>query len=556
MSRSRAGYSVEPLSHYVDEFLAYLHETYPTEAAFDGVHIHDDLLEDYSREGVERQARELGGWARRLDGIDASTLTVEERLDRRILSNSIHARIYGLDELRPWQRNPLHYAEILAGSLSAQVLFAYAPLPERARRIVSKLRQTPRFVEAARTNVTDPPGLFTRVGIESFEGVLGFVERDLPRAFRALDDMHLLGDLADASTVAIDALREYIAHLKDSVAPRSRASFRLGSEKFSQMLRRNDGINVPVDQLLAIAQRELRRTQTEFEEVARKLGGNVRDVWDDVKTRHPTADELLGVVGGQLDDLATFIRRRKLLTIPEHEPVRVAATPEFYRWTFASLWSAGAFEQQALPSYYYITNVDPSWSAERQEEHLRDFNVATLPSISIHEVFPGHFLHFAHLRRLAKPLRKTSFLMPVSFVEGWAHYGEQLMFDEGYEKGNAEAKLGQLAESLVRLARTVVGIRLHTEDISVEQGVRFFRDEAFLEEATARREAERATFDPGYVLYALGKRMLLQLRADFEAKEGDSFSLQRFHDQLLGQGALPLWAHRELMLGEPGVLLD
>ena len=556
MSRSRTGYSVEPLSHYVDEHLAYLHETYPTEAAFDGVHLHDDLLEDYSREGVERQAQELGGWARRLDGIDASTLTAEERLDRRILSNSIHARIYSLDELRPWQRNPLYYAETLAGSLSAQVLFAYAPLPDRARRIVSKLRQTPRFVETARTNVTDPPGLFTKVGIESFEGVLGFVERDLPRAFRALDDMHLLGDLADASTVAIDALRGYIGHLKDSVAPRSRASFRLGSEKFSQMLRRNEGINVPVDQLLAIAERELRRTQTEFEEVARKLGGNVREVWDDVKTRHPTADELLGAVGGQLDDLATFIRRRKLVTIPEHEPVRVAATPEFYRWTFASLWPAGAFEQQALASYYYITNVDPSWSAERQEEHLRDFNVATLPSISIHEVFPGHFLHFEHLRRLAKPLRKTSFLMPVSFVEGWAHYSEQLMFDEGYEKGNAEAKLGQLAESLVRLARTVVGIRLHTEDISVEQGVRLFRDEAFLEEATARREAERGTFDPGYVLYALGKRILLQLRADFEAKEGDSFSLQRFHDQLLGQGALPLWAHRELMLGEPGVLLD
>ncbi len=556
MSRSRTGHSVEPLSHFVDEFLAYLHETYPTEAAFDGVHIHDDLLEDYSREGVERQARELGGWARRLDGIDSGTLTAAERLDRRILSNSIHARVFRLDDLRPWQQNPLHYAETLASSLAGQVLFAYAPLPERARRIVSKLRQTPRFVESARTNVTDPPGLFTKVGIESFEGVLSFVERDLPLAFRDLDDMHLLGDLADASTVAIDALREYITHLKESVAPRSRASFRLGREKLSEVLRRNEGIDVAVEELLAIAQRELRRTQAEFEEVARKLGGNVRGVWEDVKTRHPTTDELLGVVGGQLDDLATFIRRRKLVTIPEHEPVRVAATPEFYRWTFASLWSPGAFEAKALPAYYYITNVDPSWPAERQEEHLRDFNFATLPSVSIHEVFPGHFLHFEHLRRLTKPLRKTTFLMPVSFVEGWAHYGEQLMFDEGYEKGNAEAKLGQLAEALVRLARTVVGIRLHAEDLSVEQGVRVFRDEAFLEEATARREAERGTFDPGYVLYALGKRMLLQLRADYKAKKGDSFSLKAFHDQLLGQGALPLWAHRELMLGERGVLLD
>ena len=556
MSRSRAGHSAEPLSHFIAEYLAYLHEIYPTEAAFDGVHLHDDLLEDYSREAVERQACELGGWARRLEGIGSSTLTTEERLDRRILSNSIRARIFSFEELRPWQRNPSYYAEMLSSSLAVQVLFAYAPLADRARRIVSKLRQTPRVIEAARANVTDPPGLFTKIGIETFEGVLGFVERDLPLAFRALDDMHLLGDLADASTVAIDALREYIAHLKETVAPRSRASFRLGPEKFSEMLRLNEGIDVPVDRLVAIAERELRRTQAEFEEVANARGRNVRDVWQDVKTRHPEPDELLKVVGSHLDDLAAFIRRRKLVTIPDHEPVLLAATPKFYRWTFASLWSAGAFEPKALPAYYYITTVDPSWSAERQEEHMRDFNFATLPSISIHEVFPGHFLHSQHLRRLAKPLRKTSLLMPVSFVEGWAHYGEQLMFDQGYQKGNTEAKLGQLAEALLRLTRTIVGIRLHSEDLSVEQGVRLFRDEAFLEEATARREAERGTFDPGYVLYALGKRMLLQLRADYKTVEGDSFSLLRFHDQLLRQGALPFWAHRQLMLGETGVLLD
>ena len=395
-----------------------------------------------------------------------------------------------------------------------------------------------------------------RRGTETFEGVLRFVERDLPLAFRDLDDMHLLGDLADASTLAIEALRGYIGHLKETVAPRSRASFRLGPKMFSDMLRLNDGIDVPTEQLLSIAESELRRTQEEFKALAQKRGVSAQEVWQGVKQRHPKGDELLDVVGGQLDDLATFIRRRKLLTIPEHEPVRVAATPEFYRWTFASLWSAGAFETQPLPAYYYITTVDPSWSAERQEEHLRDFNYATLPSVSIHEVFPGHFLHFEHLKQLDRPWRKTNFLMPVSFVEGWAHYGEQLMFDQGYEKGNVEAKLGQLAEALIRLARTVVGIRLHTEDLSVEQGVRVFREEAFLEEGTARREAERGTFDPGYVLYALGKRMLLKLRADCQSKEGDVFSLQRFHDQLLGQGALPFWAHRELMLGEAGALFD
>ena len=536
MKRSQSGHSTEPLSHFVDDYLGYLHESYPTEAAFDGVHLHDDLLEDYSRESIDTQARELGGWARRLEGISAATLTGEERIEHRMLADSIRARLFSLEELRPWQRNPLHYAETLASSVAVQVLFAHAPLAERARRIVSKLRQTPRLLEATRKNVTDPPGLFAKVGIETFEGVLNFFERDLPLAFRDLDDMHLLGDLADASTVAIDALRDYIGHLRESVAPRSRASFRLGAERFGQMLRLAEGIDVPSEQLLETALRDLKATREEFETVARRLGADPLEVWNDVKTRHPSADELLGVVGGQLQELVAFVSRKRLLTVPEYEPVRVAPTPEFYRWTFASLWSPGAFETKTLPAYYYVTNVDSSWTAERQEEHLRDFNYATLPSISIHEVFPGHFLHFEHLRRLESPLRKSTFFMPISLVEGWAHYAEQLMFDEGFEKGNAEAKLGQLAEALVRLARTVVGIRLHTEDLSVEQGVRFFRDEAFLEESTARREAERGTFDPKYVLYALGKRMLVKLREDCEAKAGDGFSRLRFHDQLLGQG--------------------
>ncbi len=556
MGRTRSSHSVEPLSHFVDEYLAYLQESHPTEAAFDGIHLHDDLLENYSRESLDAQARDLGGWSRRLEGIASSTLTAEERLERQVLADGIRARLFSLEELRPWQRNPQHYATTLADSLGGQVLFAYASLEERARRVVSKLRQVPRLLDAATKNVTDPPGLFAKVGLESFQGVLSFVEQDLPRAFRSLDDMHLLSDLADASTLATDALHAYTGHLREGVASRGRASFRLGADKFAQMLRLNEGIDVPVEGLLEIALRELAATREEFEKTAAELGNDAPQVWADVKSRHPGAGELLGVVKGHLEDLVTFIQKKRLVSVPDHKALRVAPTPDSYRWTSASLWAPGAFEATPLPAYYYITTVDPRWAPERQEEHLRDFNYAMLPSISMHEAYPGHYLHFAHLRGIEKPIRKTMLLMPVSVVEGWAHYSEQLMFDNGYEKGGTEAKLGQLAEALLRLARTVVGIRLHTEDLSVEQGVRFFQEEAFLEESTARREAERGTFDPGYVLYALGKLMLLQLRADEMAAKGDDFSQKRFHDQFLAQGGLPFWAQRQLMLGERGRLLE
>lgn len=551
-----AEHSAEPLARLLDEYLSYLQETYPTTAAADGVHAHDDLLEDLSRQGVDAQIRELGGWARRLDGINPSTLTEEEKLERRMLADSIRSRLFGLEELRPWQRSPLHYAETVAASLAGQVFFDYAPVTERARRVVSKLRQVPRLLEAARQNVTDPPGLFVRIGLESFDGVVTFVERDLPRAFRALDDMHLLGDLADASMAAVEALHGYTAHLRETVAPRSRASFRLGPDRFAEKLRLEDGIDIPVERLLQIVMRELSATQEEFKRVASRIDSDWESAWQNIKTRHPSAEELVGVVEGQVAELQTFIERKRIVSIPDHEAIRVAPTPEFYRWTFASMWSPGPFETKRIPAYYYITNVDPSWPKERQEQHLRDFNYAALWSISIHEVFPGHFLHFEHLRGVQAALRKSQFFAPVSFIEGWAHYSEQMMLDQGFERGNAEVKLGQLAESLVRLARAVVGIRLHTEDLSVEQGVRFFRDEAYLEEGTARREAERGTFDPGYVLYALGKHMLLKLRADVEAAQGDKFALQSFHDRLLGQGALPFWMHRQLMLGATGSLLE
>jgi uncharacterized protein (DUF885 family) len=214
------------------------------------------------------------------------------------------------------------------------------------------------------------------------------------------------------------------------------------------------------------------------------------------------------------------------------------------------MWTAGPFESKPTRAYYYLTDVDPTWPPERQEEHLRDYNYPTLWSISIHEVYPGHFLHYQHLRKVESKVRKSILFAPASFVEGWAHYCEQMMVDAGFGRDNHRVRLGQLAEALIRLVRFIVGIKLHTEDMSVEQGMRFFRDEAFMEEASARREAERGTFDPTYLVYAAGKLMLMKLRNDYKQQQGKAFSLRGFHDTLLGQGTAPFWLHRQLMLAD------
>jgi uncharacterized protein (DUF885 family) len=544
-------YSAEPLPHFVDEYLSYLYEVHPTSATFDGVHLHDDLLEDFGRRAIDAQIRDLGGFARRLAAIDPARLTPTERLERPALESNIRSRLFELEDVRTWERSPQHYAEIMATSLAGQALFDYAPLTERARRIVSKLRQVPRMMQAARDNIKDPPGIFVKVGLESLRGTLRFINDDLPRAVSALDDLHILGDLADASVEATTALESYIEHLEKEVAPKSRGTFRLGRDKFEQKMRVDEGLTLGADRLLTLALRELAITQEEFRKVASRLdGGDPLSAWAKAKNDHPAAGQLVPTAQQQLVELEEFINRRGIITIPEGAPVAVAPTPRFYRWTFASMWTPGPFETRPMRAFYYITDVDPSWPPERQDEHLRDFSYGALWAISIHEVFPGHFLHYQHLRQIESKLRKSILFSSMALVEGWAHYCEQMMVDEGFRRNDPAVRLGQLAEALIRLCRFVVGIRLHCEDMSVEQGVRFFREEAFLEEGSARREAERGTFDPGYILYTAGKLMVLKLREDYKAQAGAKYSLKQFHDTLLGNGTLPIGLHRALMLGE------
>ena len=544
-------YPSEPFPHFVDDYLAYLHEVFPSQASLDGVHLHDDLLEDLSRPAVDAHIRAMSGFSRRLRQIDAGHLPPTERIEHPIVGANIEARMFDFETVRSWERNPQIYADAIGTSLASQALFAYAPEAERARRVVSKLRQVPRLVQAARDNIKECPGIFVKIGLETWRGTLKFIETDLPRAFSGLDDLHILGDLADTATEAAGAITSYIDYLETDLAPRAKSSFRLGRENFEQKLRHEEGITLSADRLLAIALRELREVQEEFRSAAGRLnGGDPMAAWRKAKEEHPEPGKLVATAQGQLQELLEFLQRQSIVTLPQSEPVVVAPSPEFYRWAFASMWTPGPFESKPSRAYYYLTDVDRGWSPERQEEHMRDFNVPTLWNISIHEVYPGHFLHYQHLRQVESKVRKSTFFAPSSFVEGWAHYCEHMMMEAGFRRGDATIKLGQLAEALVRLARFVVAIRLHCEDLSVEQGMRFFRDEAFLEEATARREAERGTFDATYLVYSVGKLAMLKLRRDYKEQQGSKYSLRSFHDAVLAQGSAPFWAHRRLMLDD------
>jgi uncharacterized protein (DUF885 family) len=542
-------HAAEPLPHFVDDYLSFLYEVHPTGATMDGVHVHDDLIEDYRRSAIDTHVSALAGFARRLDSIPVGQLSAKEQIEHQIVSSNIRARQFELEAVRSWERNPHVYADTLASSLAAQAIFTYAPETERARRVLSKLRQVPRLIQAARDNIKEPPAIYVKVGIDTWRGVMSFIDTDLPRAFSNVDDMHLLGDLADACTEATHTIGAYVDDLENEIRPKAKGTFRLGLDRFEQKLRLEEGITLPVDRLLAIATRELAATQEEFRQLAGRLnGGDPIEAWRKTKRRHPEPGKLISTAREQLDELHTFLERNQVMSMPESGSITVAPTPEFFRWSSASMWTPGPFESRPSRAMYYLTDADPKWEADRQAEHLRDFNLPTLWAISIHEVYPGHFLHYQFLRKVESKVRRSTLFAPASYIEGWAHYCEQMMMEAGFGRGDHTIKLGQLAESLVRLARFIVGIRLHTEDWSVEQGVRFFRDEAFLEESNARREAERGTFDPTYLVYAAGKMMLLKLRRDWYEEQGGKPSLRAFHDTLLSHGSAPFWALRKLML--------
>ncbi|AMY06851.1 hypothetical protein LuPra_00010 [Luteitalea pratensis] len=549
--------SAETLPHFAADYLAWRHEVQPTAATFDGVHVHDDLIEDFSRASIDRQIRDLNGFARRLASMSSEAVPAE-RADHSALMANAQARLHELEVIRTWERDPQLYADTLATSLASQAIFTYAPAAERARRLLSKLRQVTGVLDAARTNVREPAGIFIKTATETLRGVVSFLNRDLPRALREVDDLSLLADLDDASTVAKTAIERYVRDLEEEQAPKAKATFRIGKDKIEHKLKLEDGVTLDTDMLLRIAERELSATRERFAAVASKVGkGPADQVWAKVKAEHVAPGGLVTRVREQCASLYTFLRDSGIVTVPDADALVIAPTPPFYRWTFASLWAPGPLEARAQRSYYYITDADANWPQERQEEHLRDMNDAVLWSISMHEALPGHFLHFEHLRKVASPWRKAMVVAPVSVLEGWAHYAEHMVVEQGFAKKDPVIELGQLAESLVRLCRLVVGLRLHAEDLSVEQGVRFFREEAMLEEASARREAERGAFDPGYVIYALGKLMLLKLRKDVEAHQGAGFDLRRFHDEFLGLGLLPFGVLRQQMLGEAndGVVL-
>jgi uncharacterized protein (DUF885 family) len=496
-----------------------------------------------------------------LASLPTNNLSRRASCDYRLLQSTARKEIFKFEDLRSYRLNPMTYARSM--DVNIYIKRNFAPLPERVRSLMAILRQSPNVFAAARANLDDIlPRPFVETAIQVAEGSADFLAKDLVVALKELKDEPLRAEFTAANGLAISELRSFVQWLKEKKLPKADNRFALGTERFSKMLREGEMIDLSPERILELGLRELRREQQVLADTAKKLDPSKKpiDVLKHIQKEHPTAQSLIPDTRKNLEAIRQFLVDHSVVTIPSSVRARVEETPQFDRATsFASMDSPGPFETKATEAYYYVTPVEPEWTPQQKEEWLTAFNYYTTDVVTIHEAYPGHYTQFLCLN--ASPAnRAEKIFSSYAFIEGWAHYTEQMMLDEGFGPNMpslsrqpsiivaAKYRLAQSDEALLRLCRLCCAVKLHCQGMSVDEATKFFQDNCYYEEKPARQEAVRGTFDPEYLYYTLGKLQILKLRHDWQQQEGRRFTLQRFHDEILRHGAPPLRLLRELML--------
>jgi uncharacterized protein (DUF885 family) len=468
-------------------------------------------------------------------------------LDYQLLRLAIERELFEWETLRNWARNPMGYIE--ACDVSNYLKRNYAPLPVRLKAITTHLSHVPDLLAQARTNLELPmPRTFAQTGLEMTQGMIKFLRDELPAQLTSVEDGNLMTRFSAVQDKALAAFESFAAWLRDKVLPNANEQYAIGADAYREMLRVGEAVEMPLDKLLAVAEADLARNKAEFEQVVGRIspGKSPAEAMREIARNHPSAGTLIPETQKMMETLRAFLLERDLVSIPADLRPAIAETPPFLRWATAMMDTPGPFEKVATDSFYYITPPEKDWTEAQVEEWLTEFNYGALEVTSLHEGWPGHYLHWLHFRN--SPTDVVKALDAYSSWEGWAHYVEQMMLEEGYREGDPYLHLGQLCGALPRDVRFICSMGLHTQGMSVEEATRRFVNDAYMAELPSRKEAERGTFDPGYLLYTLGKLMVLKLREDWRREQGSAFSLKRFHDTFLSFGAAPIPLVRKMML--------
>jgi uncharacterized protein (DUF885 family) len=521
-----------------------------------GFHRYDPLLPTLSRAEIDEEIAAAKKLAAEAEAFDARGLSPWNSADRDLLLSQLRSQLLALEDIRMWEKNPDWYTSYATSAIFGIISRNFAPPAERLKSAIAREKAIPRLLQSARDNLRNPPEIYTSVALEQLPGIASFFEKDVPAAFGKVKNAALMAEFKSANQAVIEALKSYETFLKKDVLPRSQGDFRIGAEVYRKKLLYDEMVDTPLDRLLAIGYEDLHRNQAELQRVAAQIDPHrpAEAILQDLENDHPTAGNLLSSFRDVLGGLRSYIETHHIVTIPSQAMPTVEETPPFMRaLTSASMDSPGPYEEVAKLAFFNVTLPDPAWPPKEIDEYLQGFNRGTVVSTAIHEAFPGHYVQFLWVPSVATRVRK---LMGCgSNAEGWAHYTEQMMLDEGYGNGDLKLRLGQIQDALLRDARYIAGIRMHTGDMTMEQAIEFFVKEGHQVRPTAEKEAKRGTSDPTYLVYTLGKLEILKLREDYKAMKGAKYTLQSFHDAFLQQGTPPVKLVRKALLGNDSPVL-
>jgi hypothetical protein len=536
-------------SKFVDEYFEARYAFRPTEGTAQGFHQYDTRLPDLSRRSIEARIAELKRELTRLNSFDRAKLSFDDRIDAELLESQIRGELLTLETLRPWENNPMQYAGLPGGAVNGLMKRDFGPAAQRLRSAIARMKGIPNVYAAARENVKNPPKEFTDLAIRMSRGSVGFFERSVAAWGQeaAGGDADLARQFEEANASVIAAAGEFAAWLEKDLKTRSNGRYAIGEANFLAKLKYDDMVEMTLAELLAKGEAQLSKDYTAFVQTAKTIDPTKTpaQVMKSLSDDHPSAEDLIPVIARSVEEARQFVADKGLVTIPSEVRPKVEETPPFARsGSFASMDTPGAYETRATEAFYYVTPVEKDWDLKHREEHLRLYNRYVVAMIDVHEVWPGHYLQFLYAPRFPTKARKLLFCG--TNAEGWAHYAEQMTVDEGFGGGDPKIRLAQLQEALLRDCRYVVGVKLHTQGITVEDGAKIFVEKGFQEPANAYEEARRGAYNPTYLYYTLGKLQIQELRDEY--RKSKNATLRQFHDAFVAQGALPIPLVRRLLL--------
>ena len=528
-------------ARFVDEYFDARYAFRPTEGTAQGFHQYDTKLPDLSRRAIEARIGELKRELARLSSFERGKLSFDDGIDAELLEAQIRGELLTLETLRSWENNPMQYAFLPGGAVNGLMKRDFAPAAQRLRSAIARMKGVPGIYAAARGNVKNPPKEFTDLAIRMSRGSVGFFERSVAAWGKeaAGGDADLARQFEEANAAVITAGREFATWLEKDLKTRSNGRYAIGEANFLAKLKYDDMVEMPLAQLLAKGEAQLAKDYTAFVQTAKTIDPTKTpaEVMKSLSDDHPSAEDLIPTVARSVEDARQFVVDKGLVTIPSEVRPKVEETPPFARsGSFASMDTPGAYETKATEAFYYVTPVEKDWDLKHREEHLRLYNRYVIAMIDVHEVWPGHYLQFLYAPRFPTKARKLLFCG--TNAEGWAHYAEQMTVDEGFGGGDPKMRLAQLQEALLRDCRYVVGVKLHTQGMTVEDGAKVFIEKGFQEPANAYEEARRGAYNPTYLYYTLGKLQIQELRDEYRQRK--NATLRQFHDAFVAQGALPI----------------